>query len=148
MAALGRPAADAVAADLADGGGQLEVVAEAGDPQQVAVGGLGGGGQGPHLVDPGLLGAALILGEAGVHHRRGQVVQVPGGPVGLEVVVADHLALLGQAQAAVHGVGRLGQDGAVGGAAAPADRAAPAVEEAQAHAMAAGAVQQGLLRLV
>ena len=44
------------------------------------------------------------------------------GDGAMAVAVGDHLALLGHAQAAVDGSARLGEDGAVGRAAAAADR--------------------------
>ncbi len=70
------------------------------------------------------------------------------GPFGLEVMVADDLALLRQAQAAFDGVSRLGQDGAVGGPAAAAHGAAAAMEEAQAHISDDRTGLQGALGLV
>ncbi len=64
------------------------------------------------------------------------------------IAIRHHFALLGEAEPAVNGVGRLGEDGAVGGAAAAADGAAAAVEDLDAHAGPPRRVRQGALRLI
>ena len=65
-----------------------------------------------------------------------------------EVLVRDHLALLGQLDLAVERAPRLGEDGGVGRAAAAPDRAASAVEEAEPDAVALGDVAKVALAAV
>ena len=73
---------------------------------------------------------------------------MPLGDGRVAVAVGDHFALLGDAQAAVDGAGRLRQDGPVGRPAAAADRAAAAVEDLHGHAGAAHQFAQLALRPV
>ena len=65
-----------------------------------------------------------------------------------EVLVRDHLALLGQLDLAVERAPRLGEDGGVGRAAAAPDRAASPVEEAKPDAVALGDVAKVALAAV
>ena len=60
------------------------------------------------------------------------------GEVGIGVAGGDGLALLGDAEAAAHGAGRLGADGAAGRPAAARHAAAAAVEERERDAVLAG----------
>ena len=60
----------------------------------------------------------------------------------MAVAVGDHLALLGDAEPAVDGAARLGQDGAVGRPAAAADGAAAAVEDLHGDARPAAGLRQ------
>ena len=64
------------------------------------------------------------------------------------VLVGDDLALLGDLDGALERPVGLGKDGVGRRSPAPAHRAAPAVEEAQAHAVLGGDVAQGPHRLV
>jgi len=82
--------------------------------------------------------------EDGVYYLR----QVAVGDAGVGVALGYDLALLGHLQAAGDAARRLGQNGAVGGAAAPLDGAAAAVEELQGHAVLAADLHQVPLGLV
>jgi hypothetical protein len=67
----------------------------------------------------------------------GELLEVARGQLAVRVPIRDRLPLLGEAEAAAHGVRGLGQDRAVRGAAAPADRTPPPVEEGEGDAVAA-----------
>ena len=69
----------------------------------------------------------------GQQHGRGDLLQVPLRDRRVAVPGEDDLALLGDLEPAVHRPGRLGQHGPPGRAAAPAERAAAAVEQGQPH---------------
>jgi hypothetical protein len=78
------------------------------------------------------LGALLVgVQQRGLQRGGDQGFQVAPADLGVGVLGGDHLALLGQADLAVHRARRLRQDGLVAGAAAAADGAAAAVEQAQ-----------------
>ena len=59
-----------------------------------------------------------MLRRAGDEHGVDDLLQVAGGDGRVAIAVGEALALLGDAEAAGDGTGRLGQDGAVGRAAA------------------------------
>ena len=73
-------------------------------------------------------------GEARLDQGGGQQFQVVAADARIGVLGRDDLALLGEPELAAHAPRGLGEDGLVAGAAAAAHGAAPAVEQAQAHA--------------
>src|SRR5207248_1439479 len=64
------------------------------------------------------------------------------------ILLVDHLALLGDADAPVHGAGWAGQDGLVRGTAPAAHGAAAAVEQLQAHTVPRSHLDQAALHPV
>ena len=90
----------------------------------------------------------LRMQQRDLQHRRDQVVEVLPAKLGIEIFAGDDLALLGDADAGLHGAGRLRQDGVVARAAAAADRPAAAVEQPQADLAALEDVDQRHLGLV
>ena len=70
-----------------------------------------------------------------LERRRDQRLEVAPADLGVGVLRRDHLALLGQADLAVHRARRLRQDRLVARAAAASDGAAAAVEQAQRDAV-------------
>ena len=87
----------------------------------------------------------------GLEQRRlerggGQGLEVAPADLGVGVLGGDHLALLGDADRALHRARRLRQDRLVARAAAAADRAAAAVEQAQPDAVAPEHVDQRAAR--
>ena len=74
----------------------------------------------------------------GEQHRGADLLQVPLGDGLLAVPGEDHLALLGDLERPVDRTGRLGQHGPARRPAAPAQRAAAAVEQGQPHAVGRG----------
>ncbi len=92
--------------------------------------------------------ARRAVQRRGPQHGRDGELEVLAGQLGQRVLVADHLALLGELDLAVEHAPGLGQDRVVGRAAAPADGAAAAVEQPQPHPVPGGDVAQRALRLV
>ena len=128
--AAGRARAELQPGQLGQRAGGVIVGDQAGMIGEPAIGGLGDAGERLHgFVELGIarlrfVGAAQAVAE---HAGRQQFhMGERGAAVG--VVGGDHLALLGHAQAAGDRAGGLGLDGAAGGRAAAADRAAAAVE--------------------
>src|SRR5262249_22710556 len=76
------------------------------------------------------------LQEGRLERRRRQDLEIAPPHLGVRVLAGDDLALLGDADGALHGAAGLRQDGLEAGSAAASDRAAAAVEEAEAHAVA------------
>ena len=162
--------ADARVFQFGDGCGLLEVGEGVGIVDDVlAVEGVGGGGE---LVERGFPLGEDFAGELGDVGRRLLVVgcwllvlqegvgagegierggdhqlQIALGEDDVGVLPIEDLALLGDAQLAGKAVDGLGEDGAVGGAAAAAYGASAAVEEAEADAARAGYLMQRAMRL-
>ncbi len=63
--------------------------------------------------------------------RGGENFEIAASDLRIGVFGRDHLALLGDADRALHGAARLRQDRLIARAAAAADRSATAVEQAQ-----------------
>ncbi len=82
--------------------------------------------------------------ERGGDHQ----LQIALGEDDVGVLPVQDLALFGDAEFAGEAVDRLGEDGAMGGAAAAADGSAAAVEEAQGHAALAGHLVERAVGLV
>ena len=79
---------------------------------------------------------SLRVQQRDLEHGRDDVVEVLPAKLGIEVLSGNHLALLGDADAGLHGARRLRQDGLVARPAAATDRAAAAMEHAQIDAAA------------
>ena len=77
----------------------------------------------------------FVVQQAGLQRGGHQGFEVAAANLGVGVLAADHLALLGQSDLPVHGARRLGKDRLVAGATAPAHRTAPAVKQAQRDAV-------------
>ncbi len=147
--------------ELGDGRGLLEVGEGVGVVDDVfAVEVVGGGGE---LVERGLPCGKDLACEVGdrcsVLQRcvgAGEGVEAGGdhqfeialGEDDVGVLPVEDFALLGDAEFAGEAVHGLGEDGAVGGAAAAADGAAAAVEEAEVDAAVAGDLVEGAVGLV
>ena len=86
------------------------------------------------------------VGQRRLQRGRHEPLEVVHGGRDGAVLVGDHLALLGELEPPPHRAARLGQDRAVGGAAAARDRAAAAVEELHRHAVGVGLRGQRELR--
>ncbi len=98
----------------------------------------------------GRLDLVLVVGQAGFQRGGEQHFQVAAAGIRVAVLGGNHFALFRQADLAGDGAGRLGQDGVVGRTAAAADRAAAAMEQAQADAVLledAGQFDLGLVEL-
>ena len=135
--ARGRARADVELGDLAQGGGGEEPVGKAGGVvDDAAVGGEGGFAERGGCLQEGLRCGAGGVQQRGLQRGGHQRLQVAPADLGMGVLGADDLALLGQADLPAHGARRLRQDGLVAGPAAAADRAAAAVEQPQPDAMA------------
>src|SRR3954470_20267831 len=78
----------------------------------------------------------LRVQERHFEHARDDVVEVLPAKLGVEILSGDHLALLGDADAGLHGARRLRQDGLVARSAAATDRAAAAMKYPQLNAAA------------
>ena len=132
---------DVEVADFGQGGGGGEVFDEAGVVvDQVGVFGLAEFGDFPHD-GVGLLrvGLPLFDFEEGRFDGGGdEGFEVAAGGFGGAVFRGDDFALFGDADCPVDGAFGLGEDGVVGGAAAAADGAAPAVEEAEGDVVVLG----------
>src|SRR6185312_15238666 len=74
--------------------------------------------------------------QARLQRRRGQDFQVAAADFRIGIFRRDDLALLGDADLAIHGAAGLRDDGVIARPAAAADRAAAAVEQTQAHPVA------------
>ena len=152
VGAAGGPGAEVQVGELVDGGGGEEVRGQVGVLDELAVGGVGGVGDGVHGRVPagqGLVGLAGggVQGGGLEGGGDGQFQVLPGQRRD-EVLVGDDLALLGDLDLALEGAPGLGEDRVVRGAAAAADGAAAAVEEAQPYAVAVGDVAQAALGAV
>ena len=90
----------------------------------------------------------LRLQQGGLERRRGEDLQIAPGKLGVRVFAGDDLALLGDADCALNRAGGLREDRLVAGPAAAADRAAPAVEQAELDVVTAEHLDQRDLRLV
>ena len=75
-------------------------------------------------------------------------LEIAPADLGIGIFARDDFALLGDADLALHRAARLGEDRVVARAAAAADRAAAAVEQADAHAVLAEDLDQADLGLV
>ena len=136
---LARPAGDGQGGDGRERGGLAEVAHQIGVADQLAIGALADVG---HASEQRAIFRRLQGGRAARFHpgqERGAagLLDVARGQGGIREVVGAHLALLGDLDAAAEGVARQGADGAVGGTAAAADRAASAVEDAEGDAVLA-----------
>src|SRR6185437_11136848 len=85
---------------------------------------------------------------ARLQRRGGENFQIAAGDLGVGIFGGDDLALLGDAYLAVHRTTRLRDDGIIARSAAPADRAAAAMEQPQANAVALEHFDQTDLGLV
>ena len=83
----------------------------------------------------------------GVERGGDHELQIALGEDDIGVLPVEDFALLGDAQLAGEGVHGLGEDGAMGGAAAAAHGASAAVEEAEGDAALAGHLMQRAMRL-
>ena len=92
--------------------------------------------------------ALARLQQARLQRRGGQHLQIAAADFGVGIFAGDDLALLGDADLAVHRAGGLRQDGVIARPAAAADRAAAAVEQPQAHVVALEHLDQFDLGLV
>ena len=86
--------------------------------------------------------------ERRLERRRGVDLQGPHRDAGQSELRLNHFSLLGDAQRAVDGTGRLRSNRQVGGAAASPDAAAAAVEQRNRHAVLAAGGDDRFLRLV
>ena len=89
-----------------------------------------------------------LCSDGRLQHRGHGQLEILARKLGQRVLVRDHLALLGELDLAVEHAPRLGQDRVVRRAAAASDRPAPAVEQAQPHAVPGRDVAQRALGLV
>ena len=96
----------------------------------------------------GLGNALVVLGRRREQDRRRQLLELAQRDRRVGVVGGDHLALLGQLEAAVDRARGLGEDRPVRRSATPADRAAAAVEQGQLESVPAGRLDQRCLRPV
>ncbi len=135
----GGPAADVEARDLGDRRRRAEVVHEA---RRAARG--RGSGSSASAESSSMISArrpspsAGARREARLERGRHQDLEVAPPVLRVGVLARDDLALLGEAQRAVHAARRLRQHRLVARPAAAAHRAAAAVEEAQPHAVRCG----------
>ena len=174
-AALGGAGAEAGVFELGDGGGLLEVGEGVGVVDDVfVVEGEGGVGE---LVEGGFPGGEDLAGEVGgvgsVGWRSGlwcawlaacwrmasgrarasreaAIIssRLRSARTDVGVLPVEDFALLGDAELAGEAVDGLGEDGAVGGAAAAAYGSSAAVEEAQGDAAVAGYLVEGAVGFV
>ena len=94
----------------------------------------------------GVVPEPLDVEQAGLQRGRDQRLEVAPGAVGVAVLGGDHLALLGDPQRPGDGARRLRADRLVARPAAPADRAAAAVEQPQPDALAPAPPRPGPAR--
>src|SRR5207247_7757388 len=80
-----------------------------------------------------------------LQHRGCDLLEVPSGDCPVPVAREDHLALLGDLEMTGHRSWGLGSNGAVGRAAAPAERPTASVKEREADAVPGGALRQSRL---
>ena len=148
----GRARADVERAQLLHRGRGHEVGRQPRVVDEGPVGGERGVADQLHRPVPGLelVGALPRRGvqAGGAQHGGHGQLQVLPGQFRQRVLVADHLALLGELDLAGQHAPGLGQDGVVGRSAAATDGATPAVEEAQPNAVPGRDVAQGALGLV
>ena len=90
----------------------------------------------------------LRLQQACFQRGRGENFQIAAADFGVGIFAGDDLALLGDADLAVHRAARLRDDRVIARPAAAADRAAAAVEQPQAHVVALEHLDQADLGLV
>ncbi len=86
--------------------------------------------------------------DRGGNRRPDHLLEVPAGDAGVVVSVGEHLALFRHAEPRPQGFRRQRQDAASGRPAAPAQCAAPPVEEDQAHTVLLGDAGEHALGLV
>src|SRR3977135_2616651 len=86
--------------------------------------------------------------QRGLERRGREDLQVAPTHLRVRILAGDHLALLGDADRALHGAAGLGEDGLVARAAAATDRPAAAMKQAQPDAKTLEDVDQRHLRLV
>ena len=117
LGARRRTAADVEGGDLLQHGGFAEVGVEAlGLVDQRAIGAEGVRRQLLHDGAPGLWHRAFDLQQGRLEGGSGQGLEIAPADLGVGILAADHLALLGDPDLALHGARRLGQDGIVGSA--------------------------------
>ena len=133
-----RPAADVQRRDLGDDGRVPEIIGEAlGLVDQVAIGLEGLRRQLVHRGQIFLARRALPrLQQARLQRRGSEDFQIAAADFGVGIFAGDDLALLGDADLAVHGAAGLREDRLVARPAAAADRAAAAVEQPQPDVVA------------
>ena len=158
VGALGGAGADAGVFELGDRGGLLEIGKGVGGVDDVlAVKGVGGLGKGFQGLLPGGEESAgevravgvCVEGGAGESVERGgdHELEVALGEDDVGVFPVEDFALLGETEGAGEALKRLGEDGAVGWAAAAADGAPAAVEETELDAGVAGRLMEGAVGL-
>ena len=86
--------------------------------------------------------------QARLQRRGGEDFQIVAADFGVGIFAGDDLALLGDADLAVHRAAGLRDDGVIARPAAAADRAAAAVEQPQPHVVALEHLDQADLGLV
>ena len=150
LLARGGARADVEGRDLGDDGRGPEVALEAfGLVDEAAIGGVGARRQFLHRLEKRGVGrGAFVLQQRRFERRGGQRLEVAPADVGIGIFARNDLALLGDADLPLHRAARLGEDRVVARAAAAPDRAAAAVEEADAYAVPAEDFDEADLGLV
>ena len=151
LLARGGPRADVERRDLGDDGRGPEILHEAlGLVDEAAIGLVGGWSDSASIVlEIGGIGRGdLLLQQARLQRRRDQRLEVAAADLAVRIFARDDLALFGDADLPLHGAAGLGEDRVVARAAAAPDRAAAAVEQADAHAVVAEHLDQADLGLV
>ena len=75
--------------------------------------------------------------QRGFESRRGEDFQIASTEIAIRVFAGDDLALLGDADRALHGAARLRQNGLIARPAAASDRSAAAVKKTKADGVRA-----------
>ena len=145
-----RARADIEQRDLLERARRLEIVNQVGMRDKAGIGGARSAGQRLESVVELALGLQRLLAlrfQRMLEHARGEQLHLIERGALIGIFEGDHLALLGDAEAAADRAGGLGGDGAAGRRAAARHRAAAAMEEGDGRAHLGADLGQLRLRL-